>query len=92
MKKSEESFLAPRVSSASDIAYGAEKKAGPRDIGRNKRWKPAKYEIKKSEELLGRSQIFANGQTGPRPSIVVRPSTTEQLDRFADKAPSNSQH
>lgn len=49
-------------------------------------------EIKKSEELLGRSQIFANGQTGPRPSIVVRPSTTQQLDRFADKAPSNSQH
>ena len=48
-------------------------------------------EIKKSEELLGRSQIFANGQTGPRPSIVVRPSTTEQLDRIADKAPSNYQ-
>ena len=48
-------------------------------------------EIKKSEQLLGRSQIFANGQNGPRPSIVVRPSTTEQLDRIADKAPSNYQ-
>ena len=47
-------------------------------------------EIKKSENLLGRSQIFADGQTGPRPSIVVRPSTTEQLDRFAGSAPSNN--
>jgi outer membrane protein insertion porin family len=49
-------------------------------------------EIKKSEALLGRSQIFANGQTGPRPSIVVRPSTTAQLDQFAKRAPSNPQH
>lgn len=47
-------------------------------------------EIKKSENLLGRSQIFADGQTGPRPSIVVRPSTTEQLGRFAGRAPSNN--
>ena len=47
-------------------------------------------EIKKSENLLGRSQIFADGQTGPRPSIVVRPSTTEQLGQFAGRAPSKN--
>lgn len=50
MKKGGESFLAPRLRNSADAAYGAEKKEGPRDIGRNKRWKPAKYDIKKDED------------------------------------------
>eukprot|EP00493_Phyllostaurus_siculus_P026265 UN26610 len=39
----------PRAKTAGDIAE-VEVKPGPIEIGRNKKWKPAKYDIKKDED------------------------------------------